>query len=157
MTRLRLPEGVPVDNQEKSERLGYQRAGARRAVGTASLNASPNDGDYIAPDTATPQFKQFNRTDDLHAAARTVHEKREVYERIVEEDESEEEDDSPRKRSDDADLIHHGFHPSATLLILIAIGLVLVALAAFALTRNQEATPLCSELPAWNQYNCLPG
>lgn len=157
MTRFRLPEGVPADNQDRPGRDDFHERKAGFADGVSTRSALKKPAEPITPDTATPQFDNRRKAGAPHAAAKTVVEKREVYERIVEDDEDEQDERPVRKNGDDEDLIHHGFHPPAPVLILIAIGLLLIALAAFVVSRNQDPTPLCSQLPSWNQYDCIPG
>ncbi|MEO1135839.1 MAG: hypothetical protein AAFW68_04395 [Pseudomonadota bacterium] len=159
MSRIRLPEGVPAENQNTSRQryggdAGVDKRGGFAPTASGSAGQEPSSTAYSAPDTATPIFLGNPESDSVRSSARTVREKHEVYERVVEDDE----DETPSKDTgDEDDVITHGFHPPAPLLILIAIGLLLIALAAFVVSRNQETTPLCSELPAWNQYNCIPG
>lgn len=161
MSRIRLPEGVPAENHSSRRQRFRSEACAdldNRVTPTAPGSAGQNAaGAFSAPDTATPNFNGNKDDASVQRSARTVREKHEVYERVVEDDENSDDETPSKDNGDEDEVIAHGFHPPAPLLILIAIGLLLIALAAFVVSRNQETTPLCSELPAWNQYNCIPG
>lgn len=122
MSRVELPEGVAPTNEKTS---------------------------FQTPDVATPDFA---RTPQESLKPKTVREKHETYERVVEEDEEDEDED------DEDHLIHvHGPHGPGQLVLMIAIALLLAALAVFVFMSNRQETPLCSEQPEWNQYNCRAG
>ena len=141
MTGGRLPDGVPFDNQ---------------TLFGADETADPATGETIfnAPDMATPAFARPQpRTSPASDCGEMS--KRMARVIVAVEDEDDEEDDEAETK--DEDVLVHGPHAPATFLILIAIGLVLAALAAYVLSSNQEPRPYCSQQPDWNQYDCIPG
>jgi hypothetical protein len=102
---------------------------------------------FAAPDTATPAFDKSReglRDHDRVGLSRVV----------IEVDD---EDDDEMENENEDDKLIHGPHHQAQTLILIAIGLVLAALAAYVVSQNQNPAPLCANQPEWNQYNCRAG
>lgn len=102
--------------------------------------------DFAAPDTATPGFVYGGLDERSHR--RRIHEREEEREIIIEEDDDD--DDGPVIRD-------NGGNGDNIKFILIALGLIFIALAAYNYTQNKKRLPLCSTQPEWNQYNCLPG
>ena len=149
MSRIRLPDGVPSDNQDTT----------RQAFGSNDFEAPG----FRAPDTATPDFaipasnepaaksslaaapgkdeRSFVRAPELAPSFARV---------TIETDEDEDDDDEEELG------IVHGPHTSTPILILVAIGLLLIAFAAFFMSRDQgdPGLPDCASQPEWNQYNC---
>lgn len=166
MSRIRLPDGVPSDNQnssgQKSNWRAKTHARAEHSAAREAARVGEHEGrDFIAPNTATPDFAIpadnkpcmpgadavdapfFARPPDLAPHFTTV---------IIETDDDDEEDDDDDEEENG---LVHGPHPPAPFLILVAIGLLLIALAAFIVSRNEEpGVPDCSGQPEWNQYNC---
>lgn len=132
MNRVSLPEGVFPTNDE---------------------SAFSDSASFQAPDTATPNFSKRPPDGPRDVSAKPAFQlKSRSSDRFVEDDQDEDDED----KNDDV-IIVHGHHAPGPLIILIAIGLVLAALAAFVMVRNQQPVPLCSEQPDWNQYNCRAG
>lgn len=131
-----LPDAVPPDNSARA-----------RADFSAVSEDAASFGSI--PDMATPAFA---RPDFDQASARTVRERHEVHERVVE-SEDDETDDS--NGNDDAGV--DAIDMRRPILLLIAIVGLLGALGAIVLSQNRQGTPLCSTQPSWNQYNCAPG
>ena len=99
----------------------------------------------VVPDTSAPAFADLQDSfpkNDRGILSRVV----------VELEEEEDEDDK-----DKDDRLVHGPHLPAPTLILIAIGLVLAAIAAYVISQNQTPAPLCATQPEWNQYDCRAG
>ena len=133
MSRFELPEGVSPTNQKPLK----------------------DSAAFAVPEVAAPIFARGMET-ETHA--KTIHEKREVYERVVEEDDDDDDDDDKRA-DDDEDFLHghdHGGRPNF-LMLIFAIALLAAALAVIVIVNNRQLTPLCSTQPEWNQYNCRPG
>ncbi|WDI30885.1 hypothetical protein PUV54_13065 [Hyphococcus flavus] len=132
MNRVLLPDGVAPTN-DKTELGG--------------------EADLDLPDTATPAFASPQKADPAPQTMPIVQQtlKRGKFDRFVEDD-----DDEDDRKKDDVNIVNAP-HTPGPLLLLIAIGLVLAALAAFAMSNKQEPLPLCADLPEWNQYNCRAG
>lgn len=139
MSRFRLPDGVSPDNQA-------------RTFG-APASAEPA---FRAPDTATPDFAipasnagfeareslkdvpVFVRAPDLAPRFAKV---------TIETDDDDDEEE--------ANGLLHGPHAPAPVLVFVAIGLLLIAFAAFVVSQRQEPVLSdCASQPEWNQYNC---
>lgn len=136
MGRVSLPEGVAPTNEKSAH----------------------GDARFAVPDTAIPDFaiSETRTTPPAAMQAEPPQLKSRRFYRFEEDDEDDEEEDKRRKK--DPVQIAHGAHAPGPVAILVAIGLVLAALAAFVIARNQPGSlPLCSEQPDWNQYNCRPG
>ena len=144
MRRSRLPDAVPPDNLSKS----YGERGHE-----------PNGDDYQAPDTATPDFA-IPKSNAAHAGPKSeadaptfvrAPETAPAFARVVIETDDDDNDDE----EDDARDIT-GNHLDVPYPVLIVIGVLLIALAAYVATRNNEPAglPDCASQPEWNQYNC---
>ncbi len=138
MSRVQLPEGVAPSNEKKT------------------FDAAPAEGkaDFVAPDMATPAYAREDKESRFN---RTVHEKHEVYERVVEEDDDEEDEEEIGRGPREETYPLNATHGPSVLHILIAISFLLLVLAGIVVAKNRQTTPYCSDLPEWNQYNCLPG
>jgi hypothetical protein len=129
MSRIKLPDGVPLDNAGKA-RFGARGEGLR--VPSA---------DYKAPDMATPQFGEpargdMQRPDIRHMAHTDIKE--------------------PLDDDEGGDL--RLIPASARMLVMFtAIAALLAAVGGFVIMNRGDGAPLCSSQPAWNQYNCTPG
>lgn len=133
MTRFRLPEGVPADNQTKVFSTGASSGGGVRNTL------------FEAPDMATPKFAHPS-TD---------------YSRVVvvvdeDEDEDGEAEVVVKKEEDDDDAIDFALPPKPWL-VVGGIAIALIALSFLVANKNVEPQPYCSQQPEWNQYNCIPG
>ncbi len=151
MSRSRLPAAVPPDNQTKS-------------FGQSAPHGAGGEGPFEAPDTATPDFVIPNSNAGLSgaglAASRSAAEApaftrppdpAPAFARVVIETDDDEEDEDEDEEEERAP----GEHQHVPYQILVVIGLLLVALAAFVATRSQDpALPDCASQPEWNQYNC---
>ena len=136
MGRVSLPDGVAPTNEKGAH---------KETVG------------FAVPDTATPEFTNPGNRPPRPRAAKTdpPRLKNGRFHRFEEDDED---DDDDKRRKKDPIQIVHGPHAPGPVILLVAIGLVLAALAAFVIVRNQpNELPLCSEQPDWNQYNCRAG
>ncbi|MHA7870817.1 MAG: hypothetical protein ACX939_00555 [Hyphococcus sp.] len=125
MTQANLPDGVPPDNQTK---------------------ASFSEGEFTAPDMATPAFARERPALD-HKATRVV---REEYEEIVEDDDDDDDETDyarARPRLDN----------TGTMAIIISIAALMAALGAIVIANARRDLPPCSSQPSWNQYNCRAG
>ena len=142
MTGGRLPDGVPFDNQ---------------TLFGGDKTADPATGEpgFKAPDMATPAFaRQLLPTSPASGSDEMSKRMARVIVAIEDDDDDDDEEEAETKSED---VLVHGPHAPAPFLILIAIGLVLAALAAYVLSSNQEPQPYCSQQPEWNQYDCIPG
>lgn len=138
MGRVSLPEGVAPTN---------------------SKNAPEDAAGFAVPETATPDFVAAENRRSAVGAVQAGKQPRSTSGRFYRfEEDDDDDDDEERARKRDPVHIVHGAHAPGPVIILVAIGLVLAALAAFVIARNQpQALPLCSEQPDWNQYNCRAG
>ncbi|PQA85526.1 hypothetical protein [Hyphococcus luteus] len=141
MSRPRLPDAVPPDNQTKS-------------FGPSSLPGAGGEEEFKAPDTATPDFAIPNSNagpeaqNDAPSFARPPEPAPSFAKVIIETDDEEDEEEEEEDH-----LMGGHQHPSYRLLIVI--GVLLIALAAFVASRNQGPDlPDCASQPEWNQYNC---
>lgn len=135
MGRVILPEGVAPTNE------------------TGSMSESAG---FSVPNTATPEFACANDQPVLSAAAQPepIQTSRGRFYRFEEDDD---EDDEDKKRKASVRSLH-GAHPPRAVIFLVAIVLVLAAIGAFVIAREQaDPLPYCSEQPEWNQYNCRAG
>jgi hypothetical protein len=135
MSRISLPEGISPTNEK---------------------SVFSDDAEFTAPQTAIPEFSKACTPDPSKkpemASVSHPRFKSKISDRFV----REEDDDEDDKQNDEVNILH-GPHTPGPLIILIAIGLVLAALAAFVLVSNQQPLPLCADQPDWNQYNCRAG
>lgn len=110
--------------------------------GAAMLSVAGRQGGgaFRAPDTATPAFAAAPSRPDSSFA------------RVIIETEDEEETGEDEETEERNSLLHG---PHAPMLILVAVGAVLIVVAAFALSPKENAgLPDCAAQPEWNQYNC---
>ncbi len=135
MSRFKLPDGVPPDNQ-----TGNQTS---NRTGAAFSPSDKTGGAYQAPDMATPQYSK-----PVHEAAKHDDKTRRVmrgqFSEIVREDEGDEDIKILPARA-------------GGIALITLIAAVLAALGAIVVMNSRQEIPLCSEQPEWNQYNCRPG
>lgn len=123
MTHSKLPDGVPADNEAK------QRF------------AASGEGEYRAPDMATPNYAREKTPAAAPAAVERAGSKF-----------------SATTFEDDERTAPAAIPPQVRKLQwFIAIAAVLAALAVLAIAMSGESLPLCSSQPDWNQYNCRAG
>lgn len=142
MSRFRLPDGVPPDNQTRT-----------------FATAAGGEREFKAPDTATPDFAipasnaAFEARKNLKnvAAFAPASDSAPRFTKVTIETEDDDEDEEKVQNG-----LLHGPHAPAPVLVLVAIGLLLIAFAAFSVSQRQEPTLSdCASQPEWNQYNCL--
>lgn len=140
MSRFRLPDGVPPDNQA-------------RTFAASSGEAT----EFKAPDTATPDFAipasnaGFGIRENLKDAPAFVRapDPAPHFAKVTIETDDEDDDEEVKNG------LVHGSHPPAPVLVLVAIGLLLIAFAAFVVSQRQDPVLSdCASQPEWNQYNC---
>ena len=141
MSRFRLPDGVPQDNQART---------FAAASGGAPEFKAP---DPAAPDFAIPASNAGigirEKLKDAPAFVRAPDPSPHFAKVTIETDDDEDDDEEVQNG------LVHGPHPPAPVLVLIAIGLLLIAFAAFVVSQRQEpGLPDCASQPEWNQYNC---
>ena len=147
MSRGRLPEGVPFDNLSGS---------VPADAASFAVSAPSNKIAFTAPDMATPSFQNPATTPPASPSAIAETSSPRFSRVTVEVDDDEEEDDDDKDKRSQKFGVLHGPHVSAPILILIAIGFLLAALAVYVGSQNQGPDPFCSQQPEWNQYNCRP-
>lgn len=140
MSRFRLPDGVPPDNRTRTFAV---------AAGGAP--------EFKAPDTAAPDFAipasnaGFQARESLNAApafVRAPDPAPQFAKVTIETDDDDEEEEAQNG-------LLHGPHAPLPVLVLVAIGLLLIAFAAYVVSQRQEAVLSdCASQPEWNQYNC---
>ena len=138
MTKIELPNGVPVDNE-----------------GTADLS----DRDHDLPNMATPQFQQPTFRQDLKSndaprskvslnpGLESQASQRDFSTMVEDEDQSNGRELHERRQG--------GFQNQ--LMIIAAIAALMVMFGAFFVSANKGGLPLCSSQPSWNQFNCRAG
>lgn len=128
MSKIRLPDGVPADNE------------------TRSFSGGAREADFAAPDMATPRFSQC--ASDYSRVVVVVDE---------DEDADEEDGVVVRKTEEDDDDEIVFPKPPMPWMVVGGVAVALVALAYIVSNKNVEPQPYCSQQPEWNQYNCIPG
>ena len=132
MSRFELPDGVPPDNSHRAAFSGKRT----------------DEGDYAAPDMATPRFARPGASTSERVEDRL----RQTMDVIIidTDDDDDKPDQKPSKPAPKKD-------KNRKRMIYIAIGaaLAFILLVVVAVALGQP--PLCADQADWNQYNCRKG